>query len=69
MNADRAYHFGIRERDCSIVSNSEKHGGAWTVMAFGREVTRFHPDDLFDACKFVAKLRRLEGDEIRSLMP
>lgn len=68
MNASRAYAHGVRARDCTIVSNSEKHAGYWRVLYLGREVTRFRPDDVEGATQFVAALRRIERQEILATM-
>lgn len=59
MTPERAHHRGLDPADCSIHSHARKYGGKWVVLAHGRAVCEFEPTDVYGACWWLARLRRL----------
>lgn len=61
MNANRAYQLGVRARDCTITSRSDKDNGDWIIRALGTEISRTACP--YTATHYVANLKRTEDKE------
>jgi hypothetical protein len=62
MDPQRAYNLGVRADECNIQARTGYRGAAWTVYFDGRPVTQFASQDVFSACQWVARLRRIEAE-------